>query len=520
MPGRIFISYRRDDVPGDARGLRDGLATRFGKSSIFMDVDNLLAGQRFDEELAKALASCDVFLAVIGPRWMEQLAARTASGERDYVREEIAAALKRRIVVIPVRVGREGQMPPLPRAGDLPDDIRDLVHYQKQDVAHERFGRDIAELVSAIRLVRQGGRRALPWRSLAAACALLAMLGGAVMLTNLFPLDPSTPTESKRTADAANTKAVDEAQAKRAAEEAERQRVAMLEAEDDRKRAEAEAKRKADADAKARADAESKRTAGEATPNPRPGETFRDCDVCPEMVVVPAGEFMMGSNDGNSDEKPVHKVTISQPFAVGKFEVTFAEWEACMADEGPWTKYGGPGGCKHNPGDNGWGKGRRPVINVSWNDAKEYVAWLSRKTGKSYRLLTEAEWEYAVRAGTMTKYSFGDTITKSQAQFSYGFWASAGKTAGVGSFPANRFGLHDMHGNVWEWCEDNWHANYQGAPNDGSVWPGGDASRRVLRGGSWNYDFPVDLRSAFRHWYRPDIRVFDIGFRVARTLDR
>jgi hypothetical protein len=181
MPGRIFISYRRDDVPGDARGLRDGLAAKFGKSSIFMDVDNLLAGQRFDEELAKALASCDVFLAVIGPRWMEQLAARTASGERDYVREEIAAALKRRIVVIPVRVGREGQMPPLPRAADLPEDIRDLVLYQKQDVAHERFGRDIADLVEAVRAARGGGRRTPPWRSLAAACALLAMLGGGVL---------------------------------------------------------------------------------------------------------------------------------------------------------------------------------------------------------------------------------------------------------------------------------------------------------------------------------------------------
>jgi hypothetical protein len=125
MPGKIFVSYRRDDVPGDARGIRDALATRFGKTSIFMDVDNLFAGQRFGEELAKALASCDVFLAIIGPRWMDLLAAKTASGERDYVREEIAAALKREIVVIPVRVGREGSMPALPRPDELPEDIRD-----------------------------------------------------------------------------------------------------------------------------------------------------------------------------------------------------------------------------------------------------------------------------------------------------------------------------------------------------------------------------------------------------------
>ena len=120
MAGRIFVNYRRDDVPGDARGVRDGLAAKFGKSSVFMDVDNLLVGQRFDVELAKALDACDVLIAVIGPRWMDLLTTRTASGERDYVREEIAAALKRNIVVIPVRVGREGSMPALPRADDLP----------------------------------------------------------------------------------------------------------------------------------------------------------------------------------------------------------------------------------------------------------------------------------------------------------------------------------------------------------------------------------------------------------------
>ena len=148
-----------------------------------------------------------MFLAVIGPRWMEQLAARTASGERDYVREEIAAALKRRIVVIPVRVGREGQMPPLPRAGDLPEDIRDLVLYQKQDVAHERFGRDMAELVEAVRLARRGGRRALPWRSdRGGRCAVAALGGGVLAYQMMAPSwvrpagsDPDTdaqPTES------------------------------------------------------------------------------------------------------------------------------------------------------------------------------------------------------------------------------------------------------------------------------------------------------------------------------------
>ena len=164
--------------------------------------------------------------------------------------------------------------------------------------------------------------------------------------------------------------------------------------------------------------------------------------------------------------------------------------------------------------DEGRGRGRRPVIDVSWDDANEYVAWLSRKTGKVYRLLSEAEWEYAARAGTTTRYAFGDTITTSQAQIGLGV---GGKSAEVGSFPANKFGLHDMHGNVREWVEDNWHSDYQTGPLDGSVWKGGDASLRVLRGGSWDSN-PDGLRSAYRIGDPPDQRIGIVGFRVARTL--
>jgi formylglycine-generating enzyme required for sulfatase activity len=235
----------------------------------------------------------------------------------------------------------------------------------------------------------------------------------------------------------------------------------------------------------------------------RPGREFRDCtDVCPVMVGLPAGEFTMGWNDYDG-ENPQHSVKIAEPFAVGKFEVTFLEWEACVAG----------GGCKRyrTPSDRGWGKGRRPVIDVSWHDTKEYVAWLSRKTGKTYRLLSEAEWEYAARAGTTTRYAFGDTIGKKQARY------QADNTAEVGSFPANKFGLHDMHGNVWEWVEDNWHPGYQGAPADGSVWPGGDVSQRVLRGGAWDSS-PDVLRSAYRHRHLFILRASNVGFRVARTL--
>jgi formylglycine-generating enzyme required for sulfatase activity len=249
----------------------------------------------------------------------------------------------------------------------------------------------------------------------------------------------------------------------------------------------------------------------------KPGSgSFRDCwgwnndDLCgPEMHVVPSGEFVMGSNEYES-ARPLRGVTISRPFAVGKYEVTFAEWDACFA----------AGGCKHRPGDEGWGRGKRPVIQVSWHDAKEYTAWLSRKTSRTYRLLSEAEWEYAARAGTTTKYAFGDTIARGQAQFSEGTPWDAERTVEVGSFRANKFGLHDVHGNVQEWVEDGWHSSYEGAPVDGSVWLGGDPTYRVLRGGSWK-EMPafLTLTSAFR--YRGDpvrIRNIDVGFRVARTL--
>ena len=245
----------------------------------------------------------------------------------------------------------------------------------------------------------------------------------------------------------------------------------------------------------------------------RPGRVFRDCPECPEMVVVPAGSFMMGSapdEEGrDNDEGPVHRVTIEKPFAVGKYEVMFAEWDACVAD-------GGCGG--HRPGDKGWGRGRRPVINVSWNNAKAYVRWLSDKTGKPYRLLSEAEWEYAARAGTTTRYNWGDDIGRNRANCDgCGSGWDNEQTAPVGSFPANGFGLYDLHGNVWEWVEDCRNPSYAGAPADGSARINGDCSSHVLRGGSW-YNEPKNVRVALRISYATESRSYSHGFRVARTL--
>ena len=201
----------------------------------------------------------------------------------------------------------------------------------------------------------------------------------------------------------------------------------------------------------------------------RPGDSFKDCADCPEMVIVPAGEVIMGSPtdeaDRSNSEGPQHKVSIGRPLAIGKYEVTFAEWDTCTSD----------GGCSYKPRDPGWGRGRRPVINVSWDDVTgEFLPWLSKKTGQTYRLLTEAEWEYAARAGTATPFSTGAIITTDQANFdgtvTYGGSAKGQyrqRTLEVGSFPANAFGLHDMHGNAWEWVADCFAKNYDDAPADG-----------------------------------------------------
>lgn len=220
---------------------------------------------------------------------------------------------------------------------------------------------------------------------------------------------------------------------------------------------------------------------------PGNGKSFKDCESCPEMVLIPPGSFMMGIA-GSQREK-----TISQIFAVGKYEVTFAEWDACVAD-------GGCAGCR--PDDQGWGRGRQPVVNINWNDANQYVRWLSQKTGNSYRLLTETEWEYVARAGTTTAYPWGDAIGSGNANCDgCGSQWDRKQPAPVGSFRPNAFGLYDMHGNVCEWTEDC------------DITCG----RRVMRGGSWFYD-PHGVSSTYRYSDSTDARDFDDGFRVARTL--
>ena len=283
-----------------------------------------------------------------------------------------------------------------------------------------------------------------------------------------------------------------------------------------------------------------------STVEPQPGEVFHDCPTCPELVVVPAGSYQMGSPAHevarHDDEGPVHRVRIANPFAVGVYEVTVGEYGRFVET----TSYEGEEECYMYTGvnfekvswrDPGFRQTERdPVVCVSWEDAQAYAAWLSEETGQGYRLLSEAEWEYVARAGTTTPFHFGETISPSQANYDGGYYDESDddyyygggyrsgygpgqhgeQTMPVGSFEANAFGLYDVHGNVWEWVQDCWHENYNGAPSDGRAWETGDCRRRVWRGGSWE-DGPWMLRSAKRFSSRVKLRDF-IGFRIARSL--
>ncbi len=238
----------------------------------------------------------------------------------------------------------------------------------------------------------------------------------------------------------------------------------------------------------------------------------------PEMIALPGGEFWMGSPEREperyDDEGPRHRVRI-KPFAIGKTAVTFAQYDAFAKATG-----------REYPRDAKWGRGDRPVIHVSWEDAVSYAQWLSGQTGRPYRLPSEAEWEYAARAGTKTPFSTGRCIHTNQANY-YGDYdyngcgaktgVHRGRTVPVGSLPANPWGLHEVHGNVWEWVQDRWHGNYNGAPTDGSAWEGGDAAGRMLRGGSWSFH-PRNLRAAKRYCRSQHDRDINVGFRIARTL--
>jgi formylglycine-generating enzyme required for sulfatase activity len=501
MAGKIFINYRRDDSIGTAGRLHDRLVQAFGRKNLFMDVDHIPAGVDFVDHLNTQVSACDVFLAVIGPQWLD---AKDDSGRRrlqnpdDFVAVEIAAALARDILVIPVMIDGAA----MPKASDLPAPLTPLLRRNAVEVRNAQFGRDAEALVEKIRAAIKGVRVAPRWWPAAAASVVVLLLAGWIGLHQMgVPIwAPWTPGPVQRDpggAEKTDAKPGADADATRRAAQAEQQRLAGLSA------------------------------AGNAVPlSPNreralgPKDSFKECDVCPEMVVVPAGSFAMGSptneEGSTADELPQHAVTFARPFAVARFALTFDEWDACAAD----------GGCNgYRPVDQGWGRGRRPVINVSWDDAKSYVAWLSRKTGGAYRLPSEAEREYVLRAGTTTPFWWGSSIETSQANYDGTMTYGGGvkgenrqQTLPVDRFEPNPWGLYQVHGNVWDTLEDCYHGSYAGAPSDGSAWTLEDCAAHVVRGGSW-LNAPWLLRAAHRGRVPHGARNTNFGFRVARTLN-
>ena len=250
----------------------------------------------------------------------------------------------------------------------------------------------------------------------------------------------------------------------------------------------------------------------------RPKDSFKECDVCPEMVVVPKGAFMMGTPSTEVDrakgEDPLHRVSFAKPFAVGRFTISFDEWDACLAD----------GGCGDIKGDDkGFGRGRMPVQGINFEAAKSYLAWLSKKVGRTYRLPSESEREYFTRAGTTTPFWFGNTISPQDANYRaatpYANGPRGDDSKGpvvVDSYAPNPFGLYQVHGNVWEWTEDCFNKRYtEDTPTDGAPWLEGDCSRRIVRGGTWNWSAD-ESRSGAREDYGVGSQH---SFRVVRTLN-
>jgi formylglycine-generating enzyme required for sulfatase activity len=445
MAAKVFISYRRDDSRYQARMIHAAFCKAIPSDHVFMDVDSIPPGANFREILKDWVDQCGVLLALIGPGWIDARDPKTNMRRLDSNSDFVRIEIGEALKRrIPV-VPMILDGTPIPDVDRLPGDLKGLADRQAVFVDYRTFDADVERLIRKLRLTQGDARTGSPER----------------------PTSAPVPASSS-----------------------------------DRYRAEGRIK----------VDARIVHGAPDGLFLPGNGkvEWFQDYESGPEMVVVPAGSFIMGSPQSEegreNDEGPQRKVTFANPFAVGRFAVTFDEWDACAADG---SRKG------YRPDDHhAWGRGQRPVNCVSWNDAQAYIEWLAKKTEKPYRLLSEAEWEYAARAGSMTAFWWGDSISTDKANYSQ---HQLGKTIPVNWFDPNPWGLYQVHGNVWEWTEDCYDDGYYGAPLDGSVSTSGDCSQRVIRGGSWDSG-PEDLRSASRSRFTTNIRYLVLGFRVGRTL--
>ena len=574
----IFIGYRRDDTADASGRVFDRLYTAFGAGQVFKDVDNLPVGVDFGQHILTILPKCRVFMAMIGPGWIDvrdETGSRRLDNPNDWVRIELETALATPgLQIVPVLINGA----PMPKEDMLPESLRRLVKLNAAVVRRDPdFHKDMDKLIAALRTGLMTGRVVVETadsKTLSGSAAAWKYIENSLYTADYddflkhFPGTPEVMLASRhrRQLEAWAVVARDdpdaigeflegglfetlERAAKTCLQTAQMKRQVALETALAKRRAseaaEAETQRKAEEASRiVREAARRHREAIERRLGPEAASAVRAARLSnpiaerlysvqvpnvanwpdPLMAAIPPGRFLMGAAAGEPGagdfERPQHQVDIEYPFALGVHAVTFAEWDAALD----------AGARLEKPGDQGWGRNRRPVINVSWEDAMAYIDWLNENLGLSdrpdeYRLPTEAEWEYACRAGTTTTFNFGETITPQQANYSSNSinyeggpkvtWL--GKTQPVGSYQPNAFGLYDMHANVWEWCADPWHDDYTGAPVDGSIWASGDTTRRVVRGGSWT-TFSRQPRSANRNWCSSTFRNEVLGFRLARTL--
>jgi formylglycine-generating enzyme required for sulfatase activity len=490
MP-RIFISYRRHDARYQARSIHDAFAREIGRENVFMDVDSIPPGANFRKILKDWVDRCEVLLALIGPEWIDardpQTGQRRLDNPSDFVRIEIGEALRRDIRVAPVLL--DGA--PLPQVHQLPDELKELCDRQAAFVEYRTFDADVDRLIRKLRPGPEWGARVTA-APVPAVERLIRKLGLGPRPVTSVPAAPA-PAAPGRAADDGRVE-IGGAIVTGAA-------------------------------------------GGRMLPGNGRSEGFKDQPLAPEMVVIPKGRFIMGSQaaeEGRDDaEGPQHTIAIGAPFALARYAVTLAEFGAFLEATGhvmPNEMFTFENKRWESRKDRSFRNPRfvqtprHPVVGVSWNDAAAYCQWLSKTTGKGYRLPSESEWEYACRAGTETPFWWGASISTEDANYNgndvYGDGSKGQYRKGtmpVESFQPNPWGLYQMHGNLWEWCADDWHENFHDAPDDGRVWQGGDETRRVLRGGSWG-DCPRYLRAAKRIRYPSVNRSYIIGFRVARTL--
>ncbi len=575
----IFISYRRVGALVHARALYERLSHDFGRNEVFIDLEGIEYGVDFVDVLNEQLNGCKVMLALIDAEWataVDRQGRRRLDREYDFVRIEIVTALSRGIRTVPVLLdGTE-----MPDAEMLPEPLRPLSRRNALNLDFNRFDAEIVRLEAAIRKIlaqpddnkprpgaigpthgvvneqQQADQQAIEVPAAASDALIppaLAKKGAASKSKQVTSRKQASAAPKRESRPPHVDPAVSaDPGAPIPARGPGPDKPARLPAGDSFGESASALERQAPPDALVPVSKSNRMTLPTQQANSSAlvfaklrqmsatkivvsmvllvgstglllkisglgllwaGYRFKDCNVCPEMVVIPEGRFNMGSPpaepEREKDEGPQHPVSVPR-FAMAETEVTFEEWDACAA----------AAACSvFRPGDEGWGRGRRPVINVSWDDAQGYLLWLKTKTGRDYRLPSEAEWEYAARGGSTTAYWWGETVGSGNANCSdCGSSPYKKQTAPVKSFTSNAFGLFDMGGNVWQWLADCYHENYDGAPVNGSAWENGDScAQRVVRGSSWA-DTARFVRSAGRYNFDHGNIASIVGFRVARSL--